>query len=124
MSKAIDPVDSILMIGFGGPTSPDDVMPFLRIVVEGRNVPEDRLLEVVHHYGAVGGRSPYNDLTMAQARTLERWMTLDGHPLPVYVGIAGLDRRFDDPTAAPAFVGGGGIGSITFEPEAFTGARP
>jgi len=25
---------------------------------------------------------------------------------------------------APAFVGGGGIGSITFEPEAFTGARP
>ena len=41
-----------------------------------------------------------------------------------FVGIAGLDRRFDDPTAAPAFVGGGGIGSITFEPEAFTGARP
>src|SRR5689334_24975380 len=44
--------------------------------------------------------------------------------LGFYVGIAGLDRRFDDPTAAPAFVGGGGIGSITFEPEAFTGARP
>ena len=44
--------------------------------------------------------------------------------LGFYVGIAGLDRRFDEPTAAPAFVGGGGIGSITFEPEAFTGARP
>jgi hypothetical protein len=44
--------------------------------------------------------------------------------LGFYVGIAGLDRRFDDPNAAPAFVGGGGIGSITFEPEAFTGARP
>ena len=44
--------------------------------------------------------------------------------LGFYVGIAGLDRRFDDPAAAPAFVGGGGIGSITFEPEAFTGARP
>ena len=44
--------------------------------------------------------------------------------LGFYVGIAGLDRRFEDPVAAPAFVGGGGIGSITFEPEAFTGARP
>ena len=44
--------------------------------------------------------------------------------LGFYVGIAGLDRRFDDPATAPAFVGGGGIGSITFEPEAFTGARP
>ena len=44
--------------------------------------------------------------------------------LGFYVGIAGLDRRFEDPGAAPAFVGGGGIGSITFEPEAFTGARP
>jgi hypothetical protein len=44
--------------------------------------------------------------------------------LGFFVGIAGFDRRFDDMTAAPAFVGGGGIGSITFEPEAFTGARP
>jgi hypothetical protein len=44
--------------------------------------------------------------------------------LGFYVGIAGLDRRFDDSAAAPAFVGGGGIGSITFEPEAFTGGRP
>lgn len=43
--------------------------------------------------------------------------------LGFFVGIAGLDRRFE-PSAAPAFVGGGGIGSITFEPEAFTGARP
>ena len=44
--------------------------------------------------------------------------------LGFFVGIAGLDRRFDDPVAAPAFVGGGGIGAIAFEPEAFTGARP
>ena len=44
--------------------------------------------------------------------------------LGFFVGIAGLDRRFDDPVPAPAFVGGGGIGSIAFEPEAFTGVRP
>src|SRR6476620_382398 len=40
--------------------------------------------------------------------------------LGFFVGIAGLDRRFEDPGAAPAFVGGGGIRSITSEPEAFT----
>jgi ferrochelatase len=82
-----EPVDSILMIGFGGPGRPDDVMPFLRIVVEGRNVPEERLREVAHHYEVVGGRSPYNDLTLAQARDLERWLARHGHPLPVYVGM-------------------------------------
>ncbi|HZP69953.1 MAG TPA: hypothetical protein VFB29_08415 [Pseudolabrys sp.] len=44
--------------------------------------------------------------------------------LGFFVGIAGLDRRIDDLAAAPASVGGGGIGSITFEPDVFTGARP
>jgi hypothetical protein len=40
------------------------------------------------------------------------------------VGLTGIDRSFDTPGAAPAFVGGGGIGSITFEPDPFTGGRP
>jgi hypothetical protein len=40
------------------------------------------------------------------------------------IGITGVDRRFESPGAPPAFVGGGGIGAITFEPDAFTGARP
>ena len=40
-----------------------------------------------------------------------------------FVGIAGVDRSFEGP-GAPAFVGGGGIGTITFEPDAFTGGRP
>jgi len=41
-----------------------------------------------------------------------------------FVGIVGLDRRLDDPGAPPALVGGGGIGAITFEADAFTGGRP
>jgi hypothetical protein len=40
------------------------------------------------------------------------------------IGITGVDRRFEGPGAPPAFVGGGGIGTITFEPDTFTGARP
>lgn len=40
------------------------------------------------------------------------------------IGITGVDRRFEGPGAPPAFVGGGGIGTVTFEPDTFTGARP
>ncbi|HXX09742.1 MAG TPA: hypothetical protein VEJ43_16935 [Pseudolabrys sp.] len=40
------------------------------------------------------------------------------------IGLTGVDRSFEGPGGAPAFVGGGGIGSITFEPDAFTGGRP
>jgi hypothetical protein len=44
--------------------------------------------------------------------------------LGFFVGIAGIDRQFDNPATPPAYIGGGGIGAITFEPDAFTGARP
>jgi len=41
------------------------------------------------------------------------------------IGLTGVDRRFEDPGVPSAYaVGGGGIGTITFEPDAFTGARP
>ena len=38
--------DAILVIGFGGPEGPDDVIPFLENVLRGRNVPRERMLEV------------------------------------------------------------------------------
>ena len=40
------------------------------------------------------------------------------------IGIAGLDRRFDDPGATFAVASRGDLGSIVFEPEPLTGARP
>src|SRR6478609_8550393 len=44
--------DAVLLAGFGGPESPEEVMPFLRTVTRGRGVPEERLVEVAHHYQA------------------------------------------------------------------------
>ena len=55
--------DHILIIGFGGPTRKEDLMPYLRIVAQGRNIPESRLKAVAHHYELIGGVSPYNDHT-------------------------------------------------------------
>lgn len=85
------PFDSVLMIGFGGPTRPEEIRPFLANVVRGRNVPPERLEEVAHHYEAIGGRSPYNDLTFRQAEALQAQLAQDGCPLPVYVGMRNWD---------------------------------
>ena len=57
-SAAAPAYDAVLLAGFGGPEGPDDVMPFLRNVTRGRGIPEERLVEVSHHYQALGGVSP------------------------------------------------------------------
>ena len=53
--------DAVLVVSFGGPEKPDDVMPFLENVLRGKNVPRERMLEVAEHYYHFGGRSPIND---------------------------------------------------------------
>jgi ferrochelatase len=52
--------DALLVVSFGGPEKPADVLPFLENVVRGRGVPRERLLEVEAHYQAFGGASPIN----------------------------------------------------------------
>jgi protoporphyrin/coproporphyrin ferrochelatase len=81
------PIDSILFVGFGGPTGPGDILPFLRTVVAGRGVPEERLREVEHHYLEVGGRSPYNMRTEEQRAAVEAWLRARGIGLPLYTGM-------------------------------------
>lgn len=52
--------DALLVVSFGGPEGMDDVIPFLKNVTRGRNIPEDRLAEVGKHYESFGGVSPHN----------------------------------------------------------------
>jgi ferrochelatase len=79
--------DAVLLLAFGGPTSPEDIRPFLARVLRGIPVPPERVEEVAHHYEAVGGRSPLNDITICQARALADLLKQRGLPLPVYVGL-------------------------------------
>jgi ferrochelatase len=79
--------DSVLLIGFGGPTQMSEVRPFLDNVLRGRPVPPERIETVVHHYELLGGRSPFNELTLRQAQALEAQLRADGLPLPTYVGL-------------------------------------
>jgi ferrochelatase len=79
--------DAVLMIGFGGPTRDDEVRPFLDNVLRGRPIPRERYEEVVHHYDLLGGRSPYNDLTMRQAAALRAELEKKGARIPITVGM-------------------------------------
>jgi ferrochelatase len=79
--------DAVLMVGFGGPTRPDEIRPFLQSVARGRPIPPARLEAVAHHYEAIGGRSPYNELTFRQARMLRALLEREGRPIPVYAGM-------------------------------------
>ncbi len=76
-------VDALLVVSFGGPEGPDDVLPFLENVTHGRNVPPDRLAEVASNYEERGGVSPLN----AQMRELVAGLqTHFGRRWPVYWG--------------------------------------
>ncbi|MEK6600798.1 MAG: ferrochelatase [Candidatus Binatota bacterium] len=79
--------DAVLLIAFGGPIAAEEVRPFIGRVLRGIPVPPERIEEVIRHYEAIGGRSPLNEITFRQARTLEETLKQLGRPLPVYVGM-------------------------------------
>lgn len=78
--------DALLVVSFGGPDGPDDVIPFLENVLRGRNVPRERMLEVAEHYYHFGGKSPINDQNRALISALEKELAANGPQLPVYWG--------------------------------------
>ena len=84
---AAPPVDALLLVSFGGPEGPDDVLPFLQNVTRGRDIPAARLEEVGRHYHDVfGGVSPINAQTRALKAALEDELARRGPELPVYWG--------------------------------------
>ncbi len=80
------PYDALLLVSFGGPEKPDDVVPFLRNVTAGRNIPDARLEEVGEHYFEFGGRSPINDQNRDLVDAIKADLWANGIDLPVYWG--------------------------------------
>jgi len=81
-----DRYDALLLLSFGGPEGPDDVMPFLRNVVRGRDVPAERLEQVAEHYRRFGGVSPINAQNRALLARVRAELAEHGPRLPVYWG--------------------------------------
>lgn len=78
--------DAILVLSFGGPDGPDDVMPFLENVTRGRGIPRERLEEVAEHYLSFGGASPINAQNQALIEALRALLEREGPELPIYWG--------------------------------------
>jgi len=78
--------DAFLLVSFGGPEGPDEVMPFLENVVRGRNVPRARLEAVAEHYRRFGGRSPINEQNRALIAALREEFRTHDIELPIYFG--------------------------------------
>ncbi|HET9882576.1 MAG TPA: ferrochelatase [Candidatus Binatia bacterium] len=89
------PYQAVLLIAFGGPTSAEEIRPFLARVTQGIAIPPQRLEDVARHYEAVGGKSPLNEITYRQARAVQKLLRDRGMDLSVYVGMR---------NAAPFFV--------------------
>jgi ferrochelatase len=80
------PYQALLVLSFGGPEGPDDVMPFLRNVTRGRGIPDERLAEVAEHYQHFHGVSPINAQNRALVEALRAELAAHGIDLPIYWG--------------------------------------
>ncbi len=78
--------DAFLLVSFGGPEGPDEVMPFLENVTRGRGIPRERLARVAEHYYAFGGVSPINQQCRDLLAAVRADFSASGLSLPVYWG--------------------------------------
>ena len=85
-SSPLAPYDAVLLLSFGGPEAPDEVMPFLQNVTRGRGIPVERLGAVAEHYRLFGGRSPINDQNRLLLERLRSGLGASDVSLPVYWG--------------------------------------
>lgn len=92
--------DAVVVVSFGGPEAPDHVIPFLRNVTRGRDVPVERLEEVAQHYLARGGRSPINDQNRCLLAALDSALKDAGLDMPVYWGNRNWHPMLADTVAA------------------------
>lgn len=85
-AQPLAPYDAVLVLSFGGPDGPDDVMPFLRNVTAGKNIPDARLEQVAEHYHHFGGASPINGQNKALLAALRAELDARGLSTPLVWG--------------------------------------
>ena len=78
--------DAVLIVSFGGPEGPEDVMPFLDNVLKGLNIPPPVKARIAKRYDRFDGASPINAETRKFIAALEAELAAHGPKLPVYWG--------------------------------------
>ena len=92
--------DALLLLSFGGPEGPEQVMPFLENVTRGRGIPRERLESVAEHYLHFGGVSPINGINRELISAIEAELAHRGETLPVYFGNRNWEPYVEDAVAA------------------------
>ena len=92
--------DALLLLSFGGPEGPEEVMPFLENVTRGRGIPRERLESVAEHYYHFGGVSPINGINRALIEQIRAELAARGEDLPVYFGNRNSEPFVEDTVAA------------------------
>jgi ferrochelatase len=98
-------VDALLIVSFGGPEGPDDVVPFLENVTRGRGIPRERLVEVGAHYTHFGGVSPINRLNRELVASVRAELDRRGDATPVLWGNRNWDPYLVDALRAASDLG-------------------
>lgn len=99
MSEVAPPIDAFLLVSFGGPEGPDEVIPFLERVTAGRGIPASRLELVGKHYFDRGGISPINAHCRSLLTDLEAAFAAADIDLPLYWGNRNAPPFLDDVVA-------------------------
>jgi len=87
---------AIMLLAFGGPRSLEEVAPFVERLT-GKKPSPKQLEGLQRRYQAIGNASPLPEMTLRQARALEKALKRKGKSLPVFVGM-----RYSRPLIAEA----------------------
>lgn len=106
----------VLLTGYGGPTSLDEVEPFLSSIAGGRKFTPEQIEAARARYGLIGGKSPLNEITGRQAAALQARLNDDGNRYVVKVGMLHLPPFIPDAIAGLIEAGEKKIAVVTLAP--------
>ena len=86
MEEKALPYDALLVVSFGGPEGPNDIIPFLDNVLKGLPIKSEAKQSIARRYARFGGVSPINGETRKFISALETQLAAHNIDLPVYWG--------------------------------------
>ncbi len=78
------PFDCVLLVSYGGPDAPEDVIPFIENILGERKLSRQRLEELAEPYMYFGGTSPINEQSRALLAAIIDELDRNTLTLPVY----------------------------------------
>jgi len=88
--------DHILILGYGGPTSREEVVPFIQKIAQNKNIPEERIRFVTEQYEKIGGFSPYNENAFQLKKNLSTALDKIGIKIPIFIGMKNWHPFIED----------------------------